>query len=194
MKVVLIDNADSFTWNLYQQISALGARCTVIPAKNVTCDGIRAHAPDRIVLSPGPHRPEDAHGSLAVLEGFHKSIPILGVCLGHQCLGIAFGSSRSVAHAPSPFHGKTSMIRHTGTSIFSGLPSPLRVGRYHSLMLTSVPRDFELLAWIGAAKKPEVIMAVRHQSLPVFGVQFHPESFLTQSGDRFMKNFLTGSW
>lgn len=194
MNVALIDNADSFTWNLYQQIRSLGADCRVYSASELTAKKIKNLKADRIVISAGPHHPKDAHASLAVLKLHSARIPILGVCLGHQCLGIASGSRRSIAHAPIIFHGKTSLIRHTGDSIFAGLPSPLRVGRYHSLVLSSLPKNFELLAWSGSKKTPEVIMAIRHECLPVFGVQFHPESFLTQSGDRLMKNFLQGSW
>lgn len=193
MKVVLIDNADSFTWNLAQQIESLGARCTVLSAAETSVADVRKHKPDRIVLSPGPHRPEDAHASLAVIRALAASVPLLGVCLGHQCLGVAYGGCR-VVHAAPVMHGKTSMVRHTGDSIFTGLPSPLRVGRYHSLILSAVPKDFDLLAWTGAKEDPETIMSIRHQTLPVFGVQFHPESFLTQSGGRLMKNFLFGTW
>ena len=125
---------------------------------------------------------------------FAPSVPLLGVCLGHQCLGVVFDGKRPIVHAPGLMHGKTSLVRHTGESIFAGLPCPLRVGRYHSLVLSKVPRDFELLAWMGAEHDPDVIMAIRHATLPVFGVQFHPESFLTQSGDRLLKNFLRGTW
>ncbi len=194
MKVVLIDNRDSFTWNLHQQIESLGAECTVVPAAEATTAHVRGLKADRIVLSPGPHRPEDATASLEIIRSFSASVPLLGVCLGHQCLGVVFGKRGSVTHAPDIMHGKTSLVRHTGESIFTGVPNPLRVGRYHSLALSRVPAHFELLAWTGAQQNPEVIMAIRHESLPVFGVQFHPESFLTQSGDRLMKNFLRGTW
>jgi anthranilate synthase/aminodeoxychorismate synthase-like glutamine amidotransferase len=194
MKVVLIDNRDSFTWNLYQQIAALGAACTVLPAQDLTMKNVRDARPDRIVISPGPHRPLDAKTSLDVIRTFHASVPLLGVCLGHQCLGIVFHGSRAVTHAPTVMHGKTSLVRHTGESLFTGVPNPLRVGRYHSLVLTKVPASFELLAWTGTQQRPETIMAIRHETLPVFGVQFHPESFLTQSGDRLLKNFLRGTW
>ena len=193
MHVVIVDNADSFTWNLWQQVRSLGARCTVISAAGTRVKDVAMLKPDRIIISPGPHRPEDASASLRVIRSFAPTVPLLGVCLGHQCLGVAFGDMGAVQKAREPVHGKTSLVRHTGASIFAGVPNPLRVGRYHSLLLTSVPKDFELLAWAGNVRRPE-IMAIRHRQFPVFGVQFHPESFLTQSGDRLMKNFLTGSW
>lgn len=194
MNVVLIDNRDSFTWNLWQQITSLGASCRVVPAELATPRAVKAIKPDRIIISPGPHHPSDAVNSLSVLRAFAESVPMLGVCLGHQCLGVAFSSQNIIDSAPVVMHGKTSLIRHTGASIFQGVPNPLRVGRYHSLVIKDIPPRFELLAWTGAKTKPDVIMGIAHESLPVFGVQFHPESFLTQSGNQIMKNFLRGGW
>lgn len=191
MRTLLIDNTDSFTWNLAQQIRSLGVTCEVIGNADITVEEIRKMNPDRIVLSPGPGSPEDAGVSLGILRELSSEMPILGVCLGHQCMAHIFGVPRYVGHAKSVMHGKTSLISHTGKSLFQGIPSPFPAARYHSLIVKKLPNDFELLAWTGAEKE---IMAMKHTELPIFGVQFHPESFLTKHGEKLMNNFLTGKW
>lgn len=188
MRVLLLDNIDSFTWNLSQQIRSLGAECDVVRSDEF--DQKKMKGADRIVISPGPGRPEDTRVSLDVIRRFHESVPILGVCLGHQCLAVAFGDKKSVTHAPKLMHGKTSMVRHDGTGIFFGIPSPFKAARYHSLIVKKLPDHFRALA----QTKEGVLMAMRHESLPVFGIQFHPESFLTEHGDTLMRNFLSGRW
>lgn len=195
MRVVLVDNRDSFTYNLEQQIRSLGADCTVVPSRATSLREIERLRPERIVISPGPGRPEESGVSLAVLPAFIGCVPILGVCLGHQCIGTVFGGGRrSVIHAPAVMHGKTSLIYHGGDGLMRGLPSPFRAARYHSLVVRSVPPGFALLCWTGTARTPELIMGLKHEKEPVFGVQFHPESFLTEYGNRLMRNFLAGRW
>ncbi len=191
MKVLLIDNYDSFTWNLWQLISALGADCVVHPHDRISLDEVAALRPDRIVISPGPGTPADAGISCDVIRRFGSTIPILGVCLGHQCVAAVFGGLSSVTHAPTVMHGKTSAVFHDQKSVFRGLPSPFSAARYHSLVVETLPSDFELLAWTGTQKNPDVLMGMRHKNLPIVGVQFHPESFLTEHGEKLMKNFLT---
>ena len=193
VRTLLIDNTDSFTWNLAQQIRSLGAECTVVGNTDVTVSEIKRMQPDRIVLSPGPGGPESAGVSLDILRELSDSVPILGVCLGHQCMAHVFGGKNFVGHAKNVMHGKTSNISHTKKSIFHGIPSPFPAARYHSLIVKKLPKDFELLAWTGKNKQKE-IMAMKHKKLPIFGVQFHPESFLTEHGDMLMKNFLSGTW
>ncbi len=193
MRTLLIDNTDSFTWNLAQQIRSLGAQCDVIGNDAITVAEIRKMQPDRIILSPGPGGPDTAGVSLDILRELSDVVPILGVCLGHQCMAHIFGGKKYVGHAPSVMHGKTSTISHTKQSIFCGVPSPFSAARYHSLLVQKLPKDFELLAWTGKSTQQE-IMAMKHKNLPVIGVQFHPESFLTEHGDRLMKNFLSGTW
>ena len=194
MRVLLIDNYDSFTWNLFQQIRALGVKCIVKKNDEITIKQIKAASPDRIILSPGPGSPKESGISLDLLREFSGKIPVLGVCLGHQCIAHVFGKLSDVIHAPKVMHGKTSDIFHDGKSIFTGVPSPFKAARYHSLVIKSVPKDFVLTAWTGTQKKPEVIMGIRHKTWPLFGVQFHPESFMTKQGEKLMKNFLTGQW
>lgn len=189
VRVLLIDNTDSFTWNLAQQIRALGAECVVKGNDKITVGEIQKMKPDRIVLSPGPGGPESARVSLDILRELSESVPILGVCLGHQCMAHVFGGARFVTHANSVMHGKTSEVRHNGQGVFYGIPSPFSAARYHSLIVKKLPQDFELLAWSGSGEKKE-IMAMKHKKLPVVGVQFHPESFLTKHGNTLMKNFL----
>ncbi|MBP9850324.1 MAG: aminodeoxychorismate/anthranilate synthase component II [Candidatus Peribacteraceae bacterium] len=189
MLVLLIDNTDSFTWNLAQQIRALGAECVVKRNDEITVGEIQKMKPDRIVLSPGPGGPASARVSLDILRELSDSVPILGVCLGHQCMAHVFGGARYVGHATHVMHGKTSEVRHTGTSVFHGIPSPFTAARYHSLIVKKLPKDFELLAWSSSGASQE-IMAMQHKNLSVVGVQFHPESFLTKHGSRLMKNFL----
>lgn len=190
VKALLIDNADSFTWNLAQQIQVLGATCEVVP-NTISLASIRRMKPDRIVLSPGPGGPKDSGVTLSVIKELHSTVPLLGVCLGHQCLAHIFGGPTFVGLAPAPVHGKTAEIHHRGQSIFRGLPSPFPAARYHSLIVKKLPENFELLAWTG---KKDLIMAMRHATLPVFGVQFHPESFLTKHGGTLIQNFLRGIW
>ncbi|MFA5800633.1 MAG: aminodeoxychorismate/anthranilate synthase component II [Candidatus Peribacteraceae bacterium] len=195
MRVVLIDNRDSFTYNLEQQIRSLGADCIVVPSHATSLREIKRLRPQRIVISPGPGRPEESGVSLVVLPAFLGRVPILGVCLGHQCIGTVFGGERrSVIHAPTVMHGKTSLIYHSGEGLMTGLKSPFRAARYHSLILKDVPPKFKLMCWTGSQTKPDLIMGIRHESEPLFGVQFHPESFLTENGDTLMRNFLEGRW
>jgi anthranilate synthase component 2/para-aminobenzoate synthetase component 2 len=184
VNVLLIDNNDSFTWNLAQLIASLGVNCRVLAADAATPSIIQKFKPEKIVLSPGPHRPEDAKRSLEIIKTYTGKLPILGVCLGHQCLALAFGGT--VTHAPVPMHGKTSEITHTSTHLFRGVPSPFTAARYHSLIVKMRPPDFELLAWTHSLS-----MSIKHKTLPIVGVQFHPESFLTKHGATIMKNFLT---
>lgn len=183
--VLLVDNYDSFTYNLSQQISSLGVDVRVVVHDELTVDDIVALSPKRIVISPGPKTPDEAGISLAVIERFYKEIPILGVCLGHQCMGQLFGAK--VVHAPAVVHGQTSAVHHTGKGLFKGVGNPFDAARYHSLVLDSVPDGFVMDAWTD----DRTIMAVRHQSLPIYGVQFHPESFMTEHGAIIMRNFLT---
>lgn len=190
VRVLLIDNTDSFTWNLAQQIRALGAVCDVVGNTDITVSDIRKMTPDRIVLSPGPGSPASAGVSLDILRELSGFVPILGVCLGHQCMAHVFGGKSFVGHAAQVMHGKTSSIRHTGKSIFQRIPSPFLAARYHSLVVKKLPKYFELLAWTGSGASKE-IMAMKHATLPLFGVQFHPESFLTKHGEKLMKNFLS---
>ncbi len=185
--LLLLDNYDSFTWNLAHRLGELGAPARVVRNDAIGADEIEALRPDRIVISPGPGRPESAGISVDVLRRFAGRLPMLGVCLGHQALAIAFGGR--VERAASPMHGKTSLVEHEGTGLFAGLPQPVEVGRYHSLVIPpeALPREFVRSAWV-----PEdgTIMAVRHETLPIFGVQFHPESVLTSAGHRILRNFL----
>ncbi len=190
VRVLLIDNTDSFTWNLAQQIRGLGATCEVVGNTDITISEVRVMKPDRIVLSPGPGSPESAGVSLDILCELSGSVPILGVCLGHQCMAHVFGGKHFVGHAQQVMHGKSSKIFHIGKSIFQRIPSPFLAARYHSLIVKKLPKDFELLAWTGSGKTRE-IMAMKHTTLPLFGVQFHPESFLTKHGEKLMKNFLS---
>jgi len=182
--ILLIDNYDSFTYNLFQQIENLGCETRVYPNDKITAAQIKKLNPEKIVISPGPGRPDDAGISMEVIQEFYKEIPILGVCLGHQSMGQVFGSS--VVESKKILHGKTSNIYHKKDGLFSGIKSPFVAARYHSLVLETTPRDFALLAWT----KNNEIMAIRHNGYPLFGVQFHPESFLTKNGDELMKNFL----
>ncbi len=185
-RVVVIDNYDSFTYNLVQYLEALGAECTVHLNDQVTLEALRASAPDGLLLSPGPGTPDDAGISLAVLREFAGVFPILGVCLGHQCLGQHFGGS--VVRAPRLMHGKTSPILHDGRGLFAGLPSPFEATRYHSLVVepASCPSCLEVTAQTAEGE----IMGLRHRELPLEGVQFHPESILTEHGLPMMQNWL----
>jgi anthranilate synthase/aminodeoxychorismate synthase-like glutamine amidotransferase len=185
--LLVIDNFDSFTYNLVQYLGELGARPAVRRNNAVTIGEIEALAPSGILISPGPGRPENAGISPEVIRVFAPRIPILGVCLGHQAIGQIFGAA--VVRAPRPVHGKTSMIEHDGRGLFAGLRGPFAAGRYHSLAVSEEgwPDDLEVAA---RAADDGVVMALRHRSRPVHGVQFHPESVLTGEGRHLLRNFL----
>jgi anthranilate synthase/aminodeoxychorismate synthase-like glutamine amidotransferase len=184
---LLVDNYDSFTWNLAHRLGELGASVRVVRNDAMTVDDFQQLAPSRIVISPGPGRPETAGVSIETLRRFAGRVPILGVCLGHQALAIAFGGR--VERAATPMHGKTSQVAHEGTHLFAGLTSPVEVGRYHSLVIPPdhLPPGFVRTAWV---QEDETIMGIRHESEPTYGVQFHPESVLTPAGQRILHNFL----
>lgn len=182
--ILLIDNYDSFTFNIYQQVAGLGHSVTVVRNDELPPGRIAKLRPDRIIISPGPGGPSESGISPAVIRAFYRTVPILGICLGHQCLGAVFGST--VVRLPKPWHGKVSKIRHSGRGIFQGVANPFVVARYHSLVLDRAPREFEL-----SARTPDgAVMGIQHRERPVYGIQFHPESFLTPSGKRIMENFL----
>ena len=184
--ILVIDNYDSFTYNLVQYLGELGADIQVLRNDMITVDEIGKMGPERIILSPGPGRPEDAGICVRLIRELHARIPILGVCLGHQAIGYAFGGA--IISAPTLLHGKTSMIDHDDKSIFRGLANPFRATRYHSLIVDrkGLPKDLEISAWT----EGDVIMGLRHKKFPLEGVQFHPESFLTDQGKKLLKNFL----
>jgi anthranilate synthase component 2 len=185
--VLLVDNYDSFTYNLVQEMGELGAEPVVHRNDAIDVPGIRALAVDGIVISPGPGRPEDGGISLEVVRQLGGEVPILGVCLGHQCIAQAYGGT--VVPAPELMHGKTSPIFHTGAGVFDELPNPLEATRYHSLVVErgSLPPELE----VTAETADGVVMGLRHRDLPVEGVQFHPESILTPEGPRLLQNFLS---
>jgi len=184
--LLMIDNYDSFTYNLVQYLGELGEDVKVVRNDEMTADAVERLAPARIVLSPGPCTPNEAGISLALVHRFAGRVPILGVCLGHQAIGQAFGGK--VVHAKALMHGKVSRIHHSGAGVFRGLPTPFQATRYHSLAIerASCPPDLEITAWTEDGE----IMGVRHRSLPVEGVQFHPESILTEHGHALLANFL----
>jgi anthranilate synthase/aminodeoxychorismate synthase-like glutamine amidotransferase len=184
--ILVIDNYDSFTYNLVQYLGELGGKPHVVRNDAIDAGGVAALRPDAIVISPGPGTPDQAGVSLEVIRRLGEHTPILGVCLGHQAIGQAFGAT--VARARTQMHGKTSEVRHDGQGLFAGLSNPFTATRYHSLVILpdSVPADLEVTAW---AEDGE-IMGVRHRTLPVQGVQFHPESILTLEGKRLLGNFL----
>ena len=185
MKVLLIDNYDSFTFNLAQYLGELGHAPIVHRNDHISVDDVREMQPDRIVISPGPGRPEDAGISVDVIRTIGQRTPVLGVCLGHQAIGYAFGGD--VVRAPVLMHGKTSSIRHDGRGVFTGVAQPFVAGRYHSLIVADPPpQPLE----ISARTDEGVIMGVRHREWPVHGVQFHPESVLTGEGRKILRNFL----
>jgi anthranilate synthase component II len=185
--LLLIDNYDSFTYNLAHRLGELGASVKVVRNDAVTIADVERLAPGRIVISPGPGRPETAGISVEILQRFAGRLPLLGVCLGHQALAVAFGGR--VDRAAGPMHGKISTVAHEGSHLFAGLTGPIEAGRYHSLVIArdAVPPDFVVSAWV---VDDQTIMGIRHQTLPVFGVQFHPESVLTPVGHRLLQNFL----
>ncbi|MFN7984051.1 MAG: aminodeoxychorismate/anthranilate synthase component II [Vicinamibacterales bacterium] len=187
--VFVLDNYDSFTYNLVQYLGELGADVTVKRNDEVTVDEIVAMKPERIVLSPGPGRPEDAGVMMDVIRRMSSTTPIFGVCLGHQAIGAVFGGR--VIRASEPMHGKTSTIEHNGRGVFTGLTGPFEASRYHSLIVAEddLPADLEVTA---RTQSDRVIMGLRHRSLPVHGVQFHPESILTSEGRRILRNFIEG--
>jgi anthranilate synthase component 2 len=193
--VLLVDNYDSFTFNLVQRLGELGASCEVVRNDAFTAEELLSRRPARIVLSPGPCTPDEAGICVELisrafgLNGFERprrAVPILGVCLGHQSIGQAFGGK--VVRAPEPVHGKADEIAHDGSALFRGLPRRLRAGRYHSLVVEakSMPRALR----VSAHTRDGIVMALRHRRLPVFGVQFHPESILTPDGQTLLRNFL----
>jgi anthranilate synthase component 2 len=185
--VLVIDNYDSFTYNLVQYLGELGATVCVRRNDETTTEEIRALSPARILISPGPGRPEDAGITLEVVRALAPSLPMLGVCLGHQAMGMAFGGA--VVRAPAPMHGKTSTVEHDRRGIFSGITAPFQASRYHSLVVAEpgLPPELEVSA---RSKEDGLIMGLRHRQFPMHGVQFHPESILTQEGRRILRNFL----
>jgi anthranilate synthase/aminodeoxychorismate synthase-like glutamine amidotransferase len=184
--IFVLDNYDSFTYNLVQYMGELGAEMTVRRNDELTPDQVESLHPDRILLSPGPCTPQEAGISIPLIQHFAGKVPILGVCLGHQAIGAAFGGA--VVRAPKLMHGKTSEVIHDGRSLFSGIASPMTCTRYHSLIVAEedLPRELE----ITARTEDGIIMGLRHRKYPVEGVQFHPESVLTQGGHRMLANFL----
>lgn len=188
MKVLVLDNYDSFTHNLVQYLGELGADPEVIRADAITAEEADSREYDRIVISPGPGRPEGAGNSMAFVSHFAERTPLLGVCLGHQAIAAAFGGS--VDLAPEPRHGKTSQIRHDGRGLFEGLSQPFEATRYHSLAAVTVPDDLEACAW----SEDDVVQGIRHRRFPIHGVQFHPESVMTVEGKALLANFLALRW
>lgn len=191
--LLMIDNYDSFTYNLVQYLGELGVGVRTVRNDAIDIAGIETLAPSHIVISPGPRTPDKAGISLEVIERLAGRIPILGVCLGHQAIGQAFGGR--VVRAKSIMHGKTSMVRHTGQGVFSNLPDPFEATRYHSLVVEreSLPSCLEITAWAESdAGEFDEIMGLRHRTLAVEGVQFHPESILTRHGHDLLRNFIAG--
>ena len=188
--VFVLDNYDSFTYNLVQYLGELGAKVVVRRNDEVSVAEVEAMRPERILLSPGPCTPQQAGISIELVRHFAGKVPLLGVCLGHQAIGAAFGGE--VVRAPKLMHGKTSEVQHDGKTIFSGLPSPMTATRYHSLIVQekSLPKDLEISAYTTENGGSRVIMGLRHKRFPVEGVQFHPESVLTGEGKRLIANFL----
>jgi len=184
--LLLIDNYDSFTYNLYQYLSELGAEVVVARNNKITLEEIEEMSPERIVISPGPSTPQQAGISNDVIRHFGSRLPLLGVCLGHQCIGYSYGGI--VSQAGEIMHGKSSLVHHREQGVFAGLPNPLSAIRYHSLMVRreKLPDCLEVTAWTDNG----TIMGLRHREHPVEGIQFHPESFMTQAGKDLLKNFL----
>ena len=184
--VFVLDNYDSFTYNLVQYLGELGAQMIVRRNNQVTMGEVEAMAPSHIVISPGPGRPEDAGVTPDLIRHFGARVPTLGVCLGHQAIGMVYGGR--VVRAPVPMHGKTSMIEHDGRGVFAGLTSPIEASRYHSLVVAA--EDMPDVLEVSARTRDGIVMGVRHREYPVHGVQFHPESVLTADGRRMLRNFL----
>jgi anthranilate synthase component II len=185
--VLVIDNYDSFTYNLVQYLGELGSEVRVVRNDAASIESIAALQPTRIVISPGPGRPEHAGITMDVIRQLGSSIPILGVCLGHQAIGAVFGGT--VVRASTPMHGKTSTIEHDGRGVFAGIDGPFVASRYHSLVVSDdgLPDELEVTAW---TREDRTIMGLRHRERPIHGVQFHPESILTGEGMRLLQNFL----
>jgi anthranilate synthase component 2 len=190
--ILLIDNYDSFTYNLVQRLGEIDPKLDIEVHRNdqITCDEIEAKRPSHLIISPGPCTPTEAGISVECIQRFVGKLPILGVCLGHQSIGQATGGV--IVRAKRLMHGKTDRIKHDGQGLFRGLASPLTATRYHSLVIRpdTLSKDFVVSAWADAPEGDKEIMAIRHQSLPVVGVQFHPESFLTDHGHDMLRNFL----
>jgi anthranilate synthase/aminodeoxychorismate synthase-like glutamine amidotransferase len=187
--VLVIDNYDSFTFNLVQYLGELGAHIKVLRNDQASVDEIASTRPDRIVISPGPGRPEEAGVTMGVIERLGERTPILGVCLGHQAIGAVFGGR--VVRAATPMHGKTSIVEHDGRGVFAGIGGPFAASRYHSLVVAdeNLPPDLEVAA---RTREDGIVMALRHRRWPLHGVQFHPESILTGEGRTILRNFLKG--
>ena len=190
--LLMIDNYDSFTYNVVQYLGELGAEVEVHRNDEITLEEIESRAPSKIVISPGPCTPDEAGISMAVVERFGREIPILGICLGHQSIGQVFGGK--VVRAREVMHGKTSMIHHGGLGVFKGLADPFEATRYHSLIVerASLPDCLEITAWTEKDGAFDEVMGFRHREYPIEGVQFHPESIFTQSGHDLLRNFLEG--
>jgi len=189
--ILMIDNYDSFTYNVVQYLAELGADVKVVRNDEITVEEVEALAPEKIVISPGPCTPNEAGVSLAVIKAFAGKVPLLGICLGHQAIGQAFGGD--VIRAPQVMHGKTSPVFHADKGVFRGLNNPLQATRYHSLVIdrNTLPDCLEITAWTQDDQgQPAEIMGVRHKTLAVEGVQFHPESILTEQGHELLNNFL----
>lgn len=186
--ILIIDNYDSFTYNLYQYIGVFDSDIKVVRNDKATIEEIEAMKPDKIVISPGPKSPKDAGICLELIRYFYDKLPILGICLGHQCIGEAMGAK--ITYAKQLFHGKQSVVEHDGSSIFCGITSPIKVARYHSLAVEpeSLPDTMRVLAKTDDGE----IMAMRHKDYPVVGLQFHPESVYTEHGKRLIENFVNG--
>ncbi|MGD1983901.1 MAG: aminodeoxychorismate/anthranilate synthase component II [Chromatiaceae bacterium] len=191
--LLMIDNYDSFTFNIVQYLGELGADVKVVRNDAIDIQGIRELNPDRLVISPGPCTPNEAGISVDAIKAFAGRLPILGVCLGHQAIGQAFGGD--IVRANQVMHGKTSPIHHAGVGVFSGLPDPFEATRYHSLVIRrdTLPSCLEVTAWTQADGEVDEIMGIRHRELDIQGVQFHPESILTEHGHQLLSNFLEGN-
>lgn len=190
--IFLLDNYDSFTFNLVQRIGEIDPSIEIRVERNdqISLEQIADLKPDRIIVSPGPCSPKEAGLSCSVISHFGKIMPVLGVCLGHQCMADVFGAQ--VVRASRLMHGKTSLISHTGQGVFKGLPNPFQATRYHSLIVPreTVPECLEITAWVEDPGQPFEVMGLRHRQYPIHGVQFHPESFLTEKGTDLLRNFL----
>lgn len=188
--ILVIDNYDSFTWNLVQYLGEIGVEPEVRRNDEVTLEDVAALAPEAVVISPGPCTPAEAGISVELIREFGEHTPILGVCLGHQAIGAAYGGT--IVRARRLMHGKTSPVAHSGTGVFREVPSPFTVARYHSLVIdpADLPEELEVVAWTAEDGYEDEIQAVRHREFPVWGVQFHPESIASEHGHTLIRNFL----